>query len=188
MREVCPKIRENFVLYKTLIDKEKCIESPIIILEDGTHKNWRNRQENIKHNSGEEMFFGVAKQKYDLKYGLKIFIKQLAPEPVFYFDSDGPSHTIRDGKTKLSDTKVKTPHFNFYDKNGVKQAKRSEFIENNEDALQNDINLGMQLFCQETNINTTGSHPTILETVGMIALQHAANTDIHKNIDFSNES
>ena len=188
MREVCTKIRENFALYKTLIGKEKRIDALIIILEDAAHKNWKAKKENLTHDSREEIIFDAAKQKYGLKYGLKIFVKQLNQGPVFYFDSDGPAHTIRDGKTKLSETKIKTPHFNFYDENGIKQAKRNEFIENNEDTLQNDINTGMQLFCQETNINKQDNIPSILENAEKLPIHYNPNIDIHRHVDFSNES
>lgn len=188
MKEICPKIRENYPLYRKLIDKEKTINQTEIVLEQAAHNRWRDKTEIINHNSEEEMLFEVAKQKVDLKYGLKIFVKQLHPHPVFYFDSDGPSHDNRDGSTKLIDTKIKTPHINYFDDKGEKKARRTQFIEDNEEALQNDIDLGMVFFCNEANINKFGDIPTISYGLGVLPLQQRAELDVHKGIDFFDEN
>ena len=188
MKQLCPKIRENYSLYKKLIDKEKTINQTVIVLEQASNNKWRDKTEIINHDSEEEMLFEAAKQKIDLKYGLKIFVKQLHPEPVFYFDSDGPSHDNRDGNTKLINTKIKTPHINYFDDKGEKKARRTQYIEDNEEDLQNDIGLGMSFFCKEANINQFSVVPTILYGSGILTLKQKAEFDVHKCIDFFNEN
>jgi hypothetical protein len=188
MKRNCPKIRENYSLYKHLLGKEKLINKNEIFLEQTSNNKWRRKTEFIRHDSEEEILFEVAKQKIDFKYGLKIFIKELHPQPVFYFDSDGPTHDNRDGITKLSSTKVKTPHINYFDEKGENKAKRTQYIEDNEDALQNDINLGMSFFCKEANINSSGNIPTISYELDLLPLQQKVELDVHKGINFLDEN
>ena len=189
MKKTCLKIRDNFSLYTDLIEKEKIINATTITLQQGDHNRWREKIEVIDHNSHEEILFGVAQHKIDSKYGLKIFIKHFTPEPVFYFDSDGPSHNNRDEITTLTERKINTPHINYYNENGVKLAKRNQFIEDNEEELQNDIELGMKFFCQEANINQNKVIPNVLPYgLGILPLQQKLELDVHKGINFFDEN
>lgn len=189
MKTTCLKIKDNFSLYTDLIKKEKTLNATTITLQQGDHNRWREKIEVIDHNSHEEILFGVAKHKIDSKYGLKIFIKHFTPEPVFYFDSDGPSHDNRDEITTLTERKINTPHINYYNENGVKLAKRNQFIEDNEEELQNDIELGMKFFCQEANINQNKTIPKVLpHGSGILPLQQKLELDVHKGINFFDEN
>lgn len=181
MKETCPKIRENYQFYKSMIDKEKLINLPTIHL-DNKNRNWKEKIIPLKHNSHESIEFGASKKNNDPKYGLKIFIKELYEQPVFYFDSDGPAHNNHDGKTRLTDTKVKTPHINYFDEFGVKRAKRDDFIEQNESKLQIDINFGMKFFCSQSNINKFDEVPMILTEIQQKI--ETENIDLHDGVNF----
>ncbi|CCH53734.1 hypothetical protein BN8_02852 [Fibrisoma limi BUZ 3] len=188
-QEICPKIRENYPLYKTLVEKHKKLEAQQIVLgEKPNNKKWRTKEELLNHDSREEVIFNAEKQTYGFKYGLRLFVKELHDQPVFYFDSDGPSHDNSDGKTKLLETRIKTPHINFYDEMGVKKARRNQFIEENEVVLQSDINIGMHLFCEEANINKGGKIPDISSDLHLLPLTQKTEHDVHEGVDFLNEN
>lgn len=185
MIKKCLPIRDDFELYTRLLEKEKFIEDRAIDLVDNG-ATWRRQNACITHDSHEEMSFGVDKQKFGSKYGLKIFIKTLFDEPVFYFDSDGPAHFNYDKVNGLSGCSVGTPHFNFYDSEGVKQARRTEFIEENISRLQSDINFGMEYFCKEAHINANYHIPRIREGIQLDIFPNEID-DIHRGIDFLDE-
>lgn len=182
MKETCSKIRENYQFYKNMIDKEKHLNTLFIHLEDSSNKNWKEKVIPLHHNTLESIEFVASKKNNDPKYGLKIFIRELYEKPVFYFDSDGPSHNNHDGKTRLSNTRVKTPHINYFDEFGVKKAERNEFIEQNEDKLQIDINFGMKFFCSHSNINKFVEIPEILTEIQQKI--ESKNIDLHDGVNF----
>lgn len=188
-KETCPKIRENYQLYKALVEKYKRLNNPQIVLaEKPNNRKWRTTEEFLNHDSGEEIIFNAEKQTYGFKYGLRLFIKEFHDQPVFYFDSDGPSHDNSDGKTKLLETRIKTPHINFYDEMGIKKARRNQFIEDNESVLQSDINTGMHLFCGEANINKGGEIPSISADLHLLPLIQKTEHDVHEGVNFLNEN
>lgn len=181
----CLPIRDDFDLYNRLLEKEKFIDDKLIELVDAS-STWRRQDAKVRHDSDEEILFSAAKQKTGSKYGLKIFIKSLFDEPVFYFDSDGPAHFNFDSPKGLSGSQIDTPHFNFYDNEGVKRARRTDFIEGNVTQLQSDINFGMKYFCQEAKLNKD-SHIPVIREGWQFSIFDDANDDIHEGIDFLDE-
>lgn len=185
MQKRCVNIRDNYQLYQALLNKGKGLPGSQIVLEK-KQGNWKENTFEVFHDSDEPIQFCAAKKQFEPKYGLKIFIKQFIEAPVYYFDSDGPSHFNNDGKTKLTQTPVKTPHINYYDENGLSKAKRNQFIDDNEQDLQGNINLGMHFFCGEINLNQNSIIPEIL-LERQSTLFSEDNFDIHEGIEFIDE-
>jgi hypothetical protein len=176
------QIKENFGLYETLLAKPKSIDQNSLVLAEKGN-GWRESNTQINHNSLEFMTFCAAKKVNGQKYGLKIFVKLLIEEPVIYFDSDGPAHCNYNGKTRLSAIMVKTPHINYYDEEGYPIARRATYVEENESALQSDMNTGMNFFCEELNLNMGLARPTLID--GEIYQMFVENdNDVHDGVDF----
>lgn len=179
------KIKLYYPMYNSLIEKDKIIYEKEIILIPKQGNHWHERQVSLQHDSDDKIEFCASKKDGDPKYGLKIFIKNFNEEPVYYFDSDGPAHfTTSDSNIRLS--RVDTPHINYYDENGRKQAIQTKYIRENIEKLTDNINFGMAYFCSETNINKNLQIPLIghYEQTEIISKKGYDSFDIHADIKF----
>jgi hypothetical protein len=179
----CPGIARNYRLYKELLAKQKQTSAQTILLIDRSESSlWKEKTIALKHDSANTIDLCIAKQNHDLKYRLKLFIKELDDKPLLYFDSDGPPIRNTNPLIRLSESRIKTPHLNYYNEQGFVQAKRDVFIETHEDDLQNDINAGMAYFCSIININVASVIPKVTEFLPFFHLSQ--NTDVHAGVIF----
>lgn len=181
----CPEIARNYRLYKDLIATKKHTSTQNLLLIDRSETSlWKEKITALKHDdSSNTVDLAVAKQNNDLKYRLKLFIRELIDEPVLYFDSDGPPIRNTNPLTRLTESKIRTPHISYYDEQGFAQAQRDDYIEAHEADLQKDINTGMAYFCSAINVNTDTVVPRVTEFLPLFPISQ--NTDVHAGVVFS---
>ncbi len=184
-RKYNAKIKLYYPIYSGLVEKEKEIAEKVIVLLPKQGHHWKENKVNIIHDSDDEIEFCASKKNGDHKYGLKLFMKDFNAEPVYYFDSDGPAHyTTNSSNIRLA--RIDTPHINYYDENGRKQAIQTDYIKENQEKLEKDINFGMSYFCVEANINSEQDVPVIgqYEQTEIMNKEKSDFIDVHANIDF----
>lgn len=155
MNKINYDVRNDFEYFTKLRDDNKIIINSDIKFELKENNNrWEKWKSEIKHQICEEdIEFIIEVQKGTSKYGVKLHCKKFTKQPYFRFDSEGPSHRNYNTDIPLEDQSVSTPHFNSFDINGYSIAYKNEVLKNyNESkAIQNDLNFGVALFCDETN-------------------------------------
>ena len=168
MIEINKDIRDQFDLFRELLDADKTIRTKTIQLEPKRNNTvWLLGRSSIIHKTiTEDIELIVERSKRTSKYGVKLCCPYLTNEPFFRFDSDGPAHRNNFPEIPLEEQSVETPHFNSYREDGRPFAYKNDTLKNANEALQitADINFGISLFCMESNsFLVDGDFPTVID-------------------------
>ncbi|UAY52702.1 hypothetical protein [Ferruginibacter albus] len=155
---VIPEIRDNYPLYTQLLKERKSTNERTIDVSSPKKSN-RNfliaENISIKHSALNNNIEFIAEVKVDNhKYFLfKLRCKSLSETPFFRYDSDGCAHRNYDESIPFDEQLITTPHFNYFNQDGVLMAYKTEQLKdtNECEALQ-DINLCMSHYCMESNL------------------------------------
>jgi len=155
MNKINHDVKNSFELFSKLRDENKIIISSDITFEvKENNAKWEKWKSDIDHQICEyDIEFIVEVQKGTSKYGVKLHCKNFTKQPYFRFDSEGPSHRNYSIEIPLEEQSVSTPHFNSFDLNGYSIAYKNDVLksETESKAIQEDLNFGVALFCDETN-------------------------------------
>lgn len=190
MIKVNKDILAKYDLFVELHENEKILSSHTIILDPKKNNSrWLMGSSEVSHKTvKEKLVFVVEQSTRDSKYGFKLRCGALTKEPFFRFDSDGPAHRNSFAEIPLDQQLVSTPHFNTYDSQGVLIAYKGKILEQEKEAnaVAEDINFGVSLFCQESNtMLENGSYPNILEKVLELNLEGKIVETNFDQIDFT---
>jgi hypothetical protein len=159
MNRTNKEIKENYEFFTELLSQEKIVLQNTILLD---HKRnnafWKVGGSNVQHVSIEnEILLLIEQSKREKKYGIKLRCSSFTAEPFFRFDSDGPAHRNDFPEIPLEDQLVLTPHFNTFKENGRAFAYKGETLNSEKEAkaIVDDINLGIALFCMESNCKSS---------------------------------
>jgi hypothetical protein len=176
MNKINKEIRDNYELYKTLLeDYKEIINSKILLKTRSNNPYWLSGVSEVKHSNIDEIItITVERSKRENKYGVKLRCKTLADEPFIRFDSDGPAHRNNDPEIPFKEQVVTTPHFNGFNQYGRSIAFKSEILKLAQESLAivNDINFGVAHFCSHTNITLeNGGFPEIVDECPELELE-----------------
>lgn len=119
---------------------------------------------------------------YISHYSFQVFVKSFMPLPIFRYEADGTSH---DNKVPFfGQRKVKTPHYQrFDDASGHSVAYRTEFIEENEKELSENILLSLSEFCGQCSMYSNSGQPLQI-TRQLEAFVSLPDSDVHEDLTF----
>lgn len=155
-KEIAPEIRENYLFYNALLKERKSIFQEVIeISEVGNNANFLETSKEVKHVSlSKQIIFIVTVKCNNYKhFQFKLRCKDLSQRPFFRYDSDGGAHRNYDENIPFTYQQITTPHFNYYNKNGLNIAYKTDQLKNEKErkALE-DINFCIAHYCNEANI------------------------------------
>lgn len=163
-KEIIPEIKNNYDLYNQLLKERKSIFTEVIsISKNGNNKNYLEESVDLENNSYDGKTILIINVKVNkLNYfHFKLKCNEVFPKPFFRFDSDGGAHRNYIDEIPLEEQSVTTPHFHFYNQDGVNIAYKSDALKDEiqRKALE-DISLCLSHFFQESNIE-----PAFADTV-----------------------
>lgn len=163
-KETIPEIKNNYDLYNQLLKERKSIFTEVIsISKNGNNKNYLEESVDLEHNSYDGKTILIINVKVNkLNYfHFKLKCKEVFPKPFFRFDSDGGAHRNYIDEIPAEEQQVTTPHFHFYNQEGINIAYKSDALKDEiqRKALE-DISLCLSHFFQESNIE-----PAFADTV-----------------------
>lgn len=194
MAKVNRDIKEKFKLYKELVSKLKHSVNNFIFLAagSGSHRKWLSgevRVDFIRNFKGRLAIRQAKSQLID--YGFQVFVS-LFEQPILRFDADGATHyNSRDDTIPLLEREIKTPHFHKFDEDGIEYAYRTSYLIEHEYQIQNDIQSGLNHFCEEHNIrsnseeNESNGPSNIKVNTQQEIFPEIITNDVHKGIKFT---
>lgn len=180
----------NYELYTKLCHDKKIVKDSKIVLSPKVNKKDSQLGTTvIIHNICEyDVEFIIEKSVVSLKYWIKLKSKNLGNAPYFRFDSDGPAHRNADSTLSILNQVVHTPHFNSFDKHGRSIAYQNDILKSPKEAkaIQNNIDFGIALFCQESNTRTHDDNFPSVESKNLLLDldSEIIPTILTDNIDF----
>lgn len=154
MRGVNVTVKGNYRHYVQLIAEKKWPDSvPIILEPKENHAGWVLGTITLTCTLSET--FVLLAQGNTTKitsYGLNLRAKRFCPQPLIRFDADGLAHTNPFPDVPLPERQVRPPHFHKFNDAGVEFAYKTHFLNENEAAVQQDINMGLAHFAEEANV------------------------------------
>ena len=164
-----PKIAQSFWVYEAFKAQNKIATLSPVVLEQ------RNPDEEYLGTSHVAMAwhqfqceFHVTKSaRLLMKYGLKLFAKQLDDKPCFRFKSRGSTHFNTESGGGLCKRAVECPHFYRVDNRGILEAYRTTRLEDPAEAekIVSDPQAGTNLFCQEANLFSPNGRAVVLDII-----------------------
>lgn len=186
--EVAPEIRDNYSFYNSLLRERKSIFDELIeISNPSNNANYLEKTTSLKHTSqSNEILFivnvSISNHKF---FKFKLRCKDLSDRPFFRYDSDGVTHRNYDSNIPFKEQQIPTPHFHFYNENGVNIAYKTSHLKNElECKALEDINLCIIHYCHEANIRLQENEfPSI--SISPATLQFDLfETDPNSNVNF----
>ena len=161
-------ILQNYDTYKKVRYENKKITDNKIVLEKKKDKNNNFNYGNspIRSNHVSDIELIIEAHKIDIfKYGFKLRSLSISERPFFRFDSSGGFHNNISPIIPLTLRQVSTPHFQFYDELGHNTAYKTDVLKDVDiiDELRENINKGIEIFCQESVIFTTENGMPLIE-------------------------
>ena len=155
---IIPEVRDNYILYTSLLKDKKSISQSIIDISRHKLSNPHfliNDSTDVKHpNIKDEIVFISEVKVKNYKYFLfKLKCISFCYTPFFRYDSDGSTHRNYDEAIPLKEQQVTTPHFHYFNNSGISIAYKTKQLINakSKEALE-DINLCVAHFCSEANM------------------------------------
>lgn len=161
-------IVKNYITYRKVRYENKKITIPKVRLGEvkGNNNNFKygNCQIESKYVNDAELIIEAHKKDVH-RYGFKLKAKSISERPFFRFDASGSSHDNRSPLTPLVLRQISTPHFQFYDELGYNTAYQTEILKDTNivDNLRGNINIGIEIFCQESVTFTNGNGIILIE-------------------------
>lgn len=189
-KEIIPEIRDDYATYTVLVkDTKIAVDKIISITKSNNNANYIENNTDVKHISlPKEIVLIVTVKINNHKYfQFKLRCEELYKKPFFRFDSDGPTHRNYDDNIRLEEQQVTTPHFNWYDANGLNIAyKTDKLLDEKERLALEDIDLCLAHYCHEANIRCIDdTFPEVLLETGELPLDMPPIDDPNANIQFS---
>lgn len=189
MQKVVKQIKDNYQEYCELIEGRKNVPySPIVL--DGIKKNhadFRDKVVSILHKKlNKQLDFEIEIDKYDEKrFHFNVKCKDLCGEPIFRYDSIGPTHRNSNLNIPINEQEILTPHFHKYTSDGKEIAYKTDVLKNpkQEKALQ-DITLCIAHFCTEAKIYYNKSYPEVNPNPDTFQFQGVIDEDPLLNVKF----
>ena len=116
------KIRDNYDKYCSFINEEKILAKDQMILDEDKASRPDFKEKSMlaySNNIPEEITFTVQQKKKDeadFKFNLRC--KPFCDQPLFRYDSTGPSHRNSSTSTSIDNQMVTTPHFHKFTSDG----------------------------------------------------------------------
>lgn len=186
-KEVVIEIKNNYGFYSSLCNEQKLADGSLIqIIKPGNNKNilevpitvWHSRFPNsIK------LLVAVKKHNYKF-FQLKLRCKDLCRQPFFRYDSDGDTHRNYGEDIRLEDQQVTTPHFHYYNEQGVNIAYKTSALlkEETRKALE-DIDICINHFFDEAKIISTSGNINVEIQPGLLSFP-VSEVDPNHNVNF----
>jgi hypothetical protein len=145
-------VSNNYSLYLLFLGTAKeCVSNPIVLVAKPNNSTWLQGLSDMTNARGSGVF--VIEQSVSLRshYGFKLRVPIFGELPCFRFDSDGPPHRNRLPTIPLPRQQVTTPHFHFYNSDGVLVAYKSPSLLDPTVVyqLRQDLQFGLTFFCAE---------------------------------------
>lgn len=140
----------------------------------------------FEHISSEAGYFRCRQNMIHLRsYSFQLFVKSFTADAIFRFESTGTRHNNPKNATlSLLERSVKTPHFQRFNEDGVIYAYRTEYIEENEEEILNDVNMGLREYCAECSLMVkSGPRLSILQQLNLF--RFLPPEDPHNNVKFA---
>lgn len=181
------EVRHSSSVYSDLVLLPKYVEDKILKLEPEDRGKGSIGVGTLpfEHISSDVGYLRCRQNMAHLRsYSFQLFVKSFTADPIFRFDSSGSRHTNPKNTTVgLLEKSVKTPHFQRFNEDGVIYAYRTDYIEENEDELLDNINMGLREYCLECSLFAkSGDKLTILQQLNLF--QFLPPIDPHNNVKF----
>ena len=188
-KEIVPEIRDDFATYTILVKEDKTIVDKVIsISKSQNNANYIENDSIVEHTSIDKdiiliITVKISNHKY---FQFKLRCQELYPKPFFRYDSDGPTHRNYDDNIPLAEQLITTPHFNWYNKDGINIAYKTEkLLDPKEKEALEDIDLCLAHYCHEANLKCVdGNYPEVLLDLDELPL-NTPPVDPNANIQFS---
>jgi hypothetical protein len=188
-KELRPEIRDNYKLYKSLLNEKKYIKQTPITLKKikKSNINYFEEDTDIKHHSllHSISLLSTAKIINPKYFGFNLRCIFLSEKPFFGYHSQGAAHRNYDENIPFAEQQVETPHFNYYNGDGIKMAYKTDKLKDqNECKALEDISLCGIYFCQESNTSLdNGEFPDIVIDHGRVLFKYI-DEDPNTNVKF----
>jgi hypothetical protein len=187
-KEIIPEIKQNYNFYESLLRERKSIfQSVISISRVGNNRNILESNCDINHTllTNDIVLRVNVKVNNHNFFQFKLRCSDLCAAPFFRYDSDGEAHRNYDENIPLAEQQVSTPHFHFYNENGVNIAyKTQQLIDENQRKALEDINLCIKHFCHESNIRLNADDFPDVEILPDLLPLRVSNDDPTSNVNF----
>ena len=181
------KIRDNYDKYCSFINEEKILAKDQMILDEDKASRPDFKEKSMlaySNNIPEEITFTVQQKKKDeadFKFNLRC--KPFCDQPLFRYDSTGPSHRNSSTSTSIDKQMVTTPHFHKFTSDRKEIAYKTAVLEEeNQVKALSDISLCVLHFFQEAHIK--GEKFELISSPGELSFKEDSDADPLENVKF----
>ncbi|HVY71985.1 MAG TPA: hypothetical protein VHH73_18780 [Verrucomicrobiae bacterium] len=155
-------ILDNYALYLWFLGtKKNTTSNPVLLLAKPNNTTWLNGSTDFHNPTSSTVGSFLIEQSIKNRghFGFKIRVAFFGPDPCFRFDSDGVTHRNRLASIPLPQQQVTTPHFHWYNSDGILIAYKTAELSDANTVLQlrADIGFGLSLFCKHTILFGVGT-------------------------------
>jgi len=184
---VCVEVLNDHEQYTDLLLLRKQADSVNVKMEvePKDRKHTEVGKVDFEHNNSDKGYLECRQNLiHRRRYSFNIFVKTFMQLPLFRFDSSGGRHwNPKNEELSLPEKAVKTPHFQKFNKDGISIAYRTEYLEENEEEILNDIQTSLHGYCNECNLETNiGGQLTIIRQINL--LDYLPPNDPHSDAKF----
>jgi len=173
--QISLNIKDNYGCYTQLIEGQKEIQTPLIVLDEAKksrRNDIREKSVDIRHADIPDNIIFTAEARSDdfdnFKFRLRCPI--FDEKPLFRYDSKGPAHRNYGLDVSIDKQQILTPHFHKYNQEGIEIAYKNNILKDSTQAnAVKDISLCVGLFCHEANIAlSNGNMPELIADSGRL--------------------
>jgi len=164
-KEIIYEIKNNYDFYNGLCKEDKLTNSRVIkLIKPGNNKNILEEATDVRHSRfTNNIKLLVAVKRHNHKFfQFKLRCTDLCQMPFFRYDSDGEAHRNYDSNIRLENQQVTTPHFHYYNEQGINIAYKTPQLKKEETrkALE-DIDICVNHFYDEAKLISTSGDVNI---------------------------